>query len=292
MPKKFIDPEREATDSEEDKREPWHALLKNYPQSERVNAVSIKAETLFTRLIAQADDYGNYYGEPRRILAYLYGHRWAQGEATEADVRHWRTELVTEVLAAIYKVDGREYLHIVKPHRRLRGDVQRDIRFPREPATLEEKALSDHGTRAGQPRGERGALEEKRIEKKRKEYLSSNQRAKEYLTKKGRILKGQRLAWFEEFWGVFDLKEGKSAAADSWYDIKGLDQALVDKILVGAKGEAARRSNLRKNGRTPKMAQGWLTERRWEDELPDERSPGEIHAAKILASRKEIESGE
>jgi len=104
-----------------------------------------------------------------------------------------------------------------------------------------------------------------------------------YVTKKGRVLSGQLLAQFEEFWEVFALKEGRSAAADSWYDIKRLDQSLFDKILAGAQREAARRPGLRKNGRTPKYAQGWLTERRWEDELPDERDPGTIYAEKILA---------
>jgi hypothetical protein len=71
----------------------WHPLLASYPQSERVNACSLGAEVLFVRLIAAADDYGNYYGDPSLILCYLFGHRMAKGEVSVADVESWRGEL-------------------------------------------------------------------------------------------------------------------------------------------------------------------------------------------------------
>lgn len=137
------------------KREPWNPLLKSYPFSEKINAVSIGAETLFTRLVAQADDYGNYYGSPRMILASLFPHRWAKKELTETDAGRWRTELVTcpfGPLAATYSVNGSEYLHLINSRRRFRSDVTPDERFPREPANIEEKALSEHVTKAARKR--------------------------------------------------------------------------------------------------------------------------------------------
>lgn len=146
--------------SQASKRESWNPLLKSYPFSEKINAVSIGAETLFTRLVAQADDYGNYWGNPRMILARLFPHRWAKKEITETDVGRWRLELVTDTgrartddvtspvgpLAVVYKVNGLEYLHLLHPRRRFRSDVERDERFPREPSNLEEKALSGQRT--------------------------------------------------------------------------------------------------------------------------------------------------
>jgi len=86
-----------------------------------------------------------------------------------------------------------------------------------------------------------------------------------FLSRKNRKLTGNKLAWFKEFWDAFDYKKSKAAAADSWLDIKGLTRELVDSIVEGAKKEAVRRLTLR-DDQTPKMAQGWLTDRRWEDD--------------------------
>ena len=144
------------------RREPWNPLLKGYPFSEKVNAVSVGAETLFTRLVAQADDYGNYYGNPKQILAYLYGHRFAAGHVTATDTGRWRAELVSNPvgpLAAIYEVNGAEYIHLMNPRRRLRSDVAPDERFPREPANIQEQATSEHVTRTGRERTVNGALD-------------------------------------------------------------------------------------------------------------------------------------
>jgi hypothetical protein len=46
-----------------ERRESYNPLLKSYPDSEKVNAVCVGAETLFTRLLAQSDDLAHYYGE-------------------------------------------------------------------------------------------------------------------------------------------------------------------------------------------------------------------------------------
>jgi len=85
------------------------------------------------------------------------------------------------------------------------------------------------------------------------------------LSRKNQKLTGRKLTWFIEFWIAFDYKKGKAAAADSWLDIKALNRELVDAIVEGAKKEAIHRATLRPD-QTAKMAQGWLTDRRWEDE--------------------------
>jgi len=144
------------------KREPWNPLLKSYPFSERVNAISVGAETLFTRLVAQADDYGNYYGNPKKILAYLFGHRFAAGEVTATDTGRWRAELVANTcgpLAVVYTVNGAEYIHLLNPRRRIRSDVAPDERFPREPANAEEKAISEHVKQTYRKRTVNGSLD-------------------------------------------------------------------------------------------------------------------------------------
>jgi len=87
-----------------------------------------------------------------------------------------------------------------------------------------------------------------------------------YLTKKKKKLTGKRLESFERFWMAFDYKKGKPSAADAWVEIKELTDSLVNKICEAAKAEAVNRLESNKKGLTPKMAQGWISDRRWEDE--------------------------
>lgn len=87
-----------------------------------------------------------------------------------------------------------------------------------------------------------------------------------YRTKKGRKLAGQKLAWFSRFWAAFAYQRGKAEAADAWLDIPDLTPDLVDRIVTAATAEAAARAAALAQGKTPKMAQGWIAGRRWEDE--------------------------
>lgn len=86
------------------------------------------------------------------------------------------------------------------------------------------------------------------------------------VTKKGRKLSGLRLAWFKVFWEAFDYKRGRSAAADAWLDVKQMNNAICQQIVLAAKRAAEARPAQERAGLTPKWAQGWITERRWEDE--------------------------
>lgn len=70
---------------------------------------------------------------------------------------------------------------------------------------------------------------------------------------------------FLKFWSVFDDKRGKEPAWKAWLKLSP-DDELVKEIIAGAERYAAMRPSLVTKGQTPKMAQGWLTDRRWEDE--------------------------
>lgn len=112
----------------------------------------------------------------------------------------------------------------------------------------------------------------KKEKKDKKENLSASDDAAQpiddsILTRKNRSLTGKRLASFNLFWDAFDYKRGRAEAADSWLDIPNMTGAIVCKIVEAAKMEAGNRPDLVKRGSTPKMAQGWLTARRWEDEV-------------------------
>jgi hypothetical protein len=87
-----------------------------------------------------------------------------------------------------------------------------------------------------------------------------------YITKRNRKLSGKRLETFETFWECFNYKSGKADAADAWLDIPILTNNLVEGICKAAKAEAGSRQDVLHSGNVPKMAQGWISSKRWEDE--------------------------
>lgn len=90
-----------------------------------------------------------------------------------------------------------------------------------------------------------------------------------YRTKKGRFLTGKRLKAFNAFWNDFALPKGKAEAADAWLDIPDMTPRLVEQIRLAARQEAIHREEESAKGKSPKWAQGWLSGRRWEDEVPE-----------------------
>lgn len=86
------------------------------------------------------------------------------------------------------------------------------------------------------------------------------------LTKKKRKLTGKRLETFNIFWEKFNYKKGKAEAADSWLDIPILTKTICERIYKAAEIESKQRADIESRGMTPKMAQGWLSGRRFEDE--------------------------
>jgi hypothetical protein len=110
--------------------ESWNPLLKSYPDSEKINAVSIGAETLYTRLIARSDDVGRFYGDPAWVLARLFTARMVSGEVSAKHVACWIDELVTIGLVARYAVKGIPYIQIIDVKKCVRRDVRQQIMFP------------------------------------------------------------------------------------------------------------------------------------------------------------------
>ena len=73
---------------------------------------------------------------------------------------------------------------------------------------------------------------------------------------------------FERFWAAFADKRGRAPAWKAWCRIPRLDLVLAEAIIQAAMVYAAARPALVERGGTPKMAEGWLNDRRWEDEAP------------------------
>ena len=82
-----------------------------------------------------------------------------------------------------------------------------------------------------------------------------------------RSISGKRARAFEAFWAAFDHKVGRAQAIDAWAQIPRLTDALMEKILAAARHYAqVERPAILARGGTPKWPQGWINDRRWEDE--------------------------
>lgn len=98
------------------------------------------------------------------------------------------------------------------------------------------------------------------------------------VTRKKKRLSGKRYETFEIFWDKFNYKKGRAEAADAWLEIPELNKLTCELIFSAAEQEAKCRMDLIANGKTPKMAQGWITARRWEDEiLQPELKPKKVY---------------
>jgi len=122
----------------------YNALLKSYPFSEKVNSVSIGAETLYTRLLAQSDDGACYFGHPRMILGQLFPHRMVANQVTDQDIEGWLTELADVGLIELYTVGDKRYVHLVGCFKSTRKDVKPIHRFP-GPETPRDGSVTDTG---------------------------------------------------------------------------------------------------------------------------------------------------
>jgi len=85
-----------------------------------------------------------------------------------------------------------------------------------------------------------------------------------YQASNGNILNPAQTDAFEQFWKAFNYPRSKAEAASSWYRLR-VTPKLLASILEGAAREASARPAMVEDGRAPKMAQGWLSSRRWED---------------------------
>ncbi len=143
------------------RNESWNPLLKSYPDSDRVNSVSIGAEMLYTRLIAQSDDHGHYCGEPRWVLARLFTARMIAGQVHEQDIAGWLNELEQVGLIAKYQVAGQVYIELVNVKKCLRRDVKPEIRFPDRPmrGTSAKQVRDVSVTDSARVRDESGSLD-------------------------------------------------------------------------------------------------------------------------------------
>lgn len=92
-------------------------MIRDYTDSDKINALSYQAEVLFLRLMMKADDFGSYYADPKRLNSYLFPIR---DTVRDSNISQWLTELELSGLIAVYTIAGKSYLRILNYGQRLR----------------------------------------------------------------------------------------------------------------------------------------------------------------------------
>lgn len=140
--------------SGEHRSKSYHALLKSYPDSRKLNAVSEGAENLYLRLLAASDDRGRYWGEPTMVARKLYARR---PSVTDAMVDDRLGELERGGLMRRYTADGETCLELVGLYRPLKSDRTAQVAFP-APAEYLDPQSAESGSKVDPPRIHSGSL--------------------------------------------------------------------------------------------------------------------------------------
>jgi hypothetical protein len=232
---------------------------------EDLSALAPETHLLAVALLNHADDEGYFKAHPKLVEAACRPLR-----EDSKNVPGMLQELSRVGYIALGTgEDGKRYGHIRNFQKHQRVDkpskskiaelsITWDFQEDSEniPRTFQEDSCPELGAGSGEQGAGSGELDSS---------ASEMQDERSYTTKKGRKLKGVHLDRFERFWEAFGYRKGKAEAADAWLDLKP-DEATTEEIVKGAQTEARNRPSLIQAGYTPKMAQGWLTGRRWEDE--------------------------
>ncbi len=107
----------------------WVPLLRSYPDSEKINTVSMAAELLYVRLLTFCDDAGNFYADPHEVLGKCLTKRWRQRQIGTKKVATLLAELEEVGLIVFYGTDV-SLLHIMNYPPPLRKDRTWVVTFP------------------------------------------------------------------------------------------------------------------------------------------------------------------
>lgn len=216
----------------------WNPLLISFPDSDKVNHLSFKAETLYVRLLAVCDDNANYFANPKILMCKVFAKRFAFGQVDDAMVAGMLQELLDAGLIILYKVDNEEFLHVVNCYKCIRKDrkpyvVGRSMEDVKVDVNLIAVASSPKtATKTTKPAKEQEAYSED----------------------------------FELFWQAYPRKEGKGKAFESWQRIKP-DDELVKEILRAIAIQTKSVQWNKDNGQFIPHPTTWLNQKRWTDQL-------------------------
>lgn len=206
-------------------------ILRDWTDSEAVNALSVHAERFFVRLIMKADDYGRLTANPKLLRAMLYPLTF--DTLTEKDVTGYLDECKAAGLLSTYEADGKLVLEIRRFNQRVRAAVSK---WPAE---------------GGHPTVN-GRLE---TETETESYSETKSKAQ--------TQSGAGARWMK-FWNEYPKKSGREEAYRVFRDIDP-DDSLLDAMIAGLARAKRSADWQREEGRFVPKAASWLSDGRWEE---------------------------
>lgn len=118
---------------------PQRFLRPGITNSDRWNAVSFEAQSLFVRILTLVDDFGRYDGR----VPILHGQCFAlRPDITPQETAAFRSELHAAWLITIYCVDNKDFIQVQKWQERARGERSK---YP-DPPDPQDSAAERSGT--------------------------------------------------------------------------------------------------------------------------------------------------
>ncbi len=122
-----------------------------------------------------------------------------------------------------------------------------------------------------------------------KGYGDSKQSGPQPVSKAYDKLNDPQKTQFDLFWRAFAYKQGRDRAAGAWLKLGTLTKDQHLQIIKAARIEAQNRKNL-PEGRTPIMAEGWLSHRRFQDQAETAADHNQQQQQQAAAKIREITS--
>ena len=97
-------------------------VLRDWTDSEPVDALSVHAERFFTRLIMKVDDHGRYLANHKILKSTLFP---LKTDVRETDIVRWLAECKQSDLIVLYSVASKEYLQIINFKQVLRQKLEK-----------------------------------------------------------------------------------------------------------------------------------------------------------------------
>lgn len=115
-------------------------ILRDWTDSETIDALDVQTERFFIRLIMKVDDYGRYLANVRLLKSQLFP---LKSDIRETDISRWLAECKQSGLIALYNVAQKDYLQIVNFRQQLRQKVEK---YP-PPIEVKNNATQTHSRR-------------------------------------------------------------------------------------------------------------------------------------------------
>lgn len=243
------------------------------------------ARLLFMALWNWADDNGRGTANARELAGFAFPH---DEDITSADIRRMLGGIRRAFGVVFYEVDGRPYYAIPSWERHQKIDKRSGGRHPApeegqpwdpDPESASDLVSSDDSPVAAEP--SEGSSESPSSTRRepgagtgeqgnRGEPPSSPPPAATVLSKR----KPEEDPDWIKFWSVYPRKVSKQGALKRWTTaIKTTDPAV---IIAGAERYAADVARRQVERDKIKHPDGWLNDRRWEDDLADAAKPESI----------------